>query len=692
MITHPGCLIGSQAGLTALACLLLMACESETTTPGPEPVASNADAAQNDLLSHACADRQPLRKALFGDLHVHTTYSFDAYSYGVTATPEDAYRFAKGEPMAYFPRGPQGELTGEIQIDRPLDFLAVTDHAEFLGEYGLCNQKEYAAYDTAYCMTFRAGGREAMIATAIPLTLEPAQRMSEVCRQGDEACLSATRSLWRNIIDVAENAQDHSDACAFTALVGYEYTGSPASSNYHRNVVFRSAQVPDRPVSKFEAQHDYQLWEELSRSCTPEDGCEFLTIPHNSNLSNGRELAPYADLQLTRENRERFTRARLQYEPVMEIFQHKGNSECENGFPGITGPPDELCAMEQIRPLGKPGMTGRVSINNGELSIGPLTDNPTVRCEEGKLGFGGIQGNGCLSQNDFLRSALLSGLQEQQELGMNPMKYGVIASTDTHMATAGAAKESEWRGHILSEWNRSGRLAGGTLIPGGKLGNPGGLTGVWAEENSRDAIFSAIQRREVFGTSGPRIRPRLFAGWEFGADLCNDPQMIATAYAQGVPMGADLPARPQPSGSPRFLVIALADPAGDATPLQKLQIIKGWVSSAGDANYMVYDVIGDLDSTAGVDLQTGDRFGSGHSQLCAVFEDPDFDSGEHAYYYLRAVENPSPRWSLLDCLSYDETERPEVCNEPEIFTSIQELAWTSPIWYSAPVQLQPESP
>lgn len=692
MSTRPGHLVRSQAAPVALACLLLAACGPETSTPLPEPASRDADAAQSAPVSTACADRQPLRKALFGDLHVHTTYSFDAYSYGVTATPEDAYRFAKGEPMAYFPRSSEGKLTGEIRIDRPLDFLAVTDHAEFLGEYGLCNQQEYAAYDTAYCMTFRAGGREAMIATAIPLTLEPAQRMSEVCRQGDKACLSATRSLWRNIVDAAESAQDHSNACAFTALVGYEYTGSPASSNYHRNVLFRSALVPDRPVSQFEARHDYQLWEELGRACTPERGCEFLTIPHNSNLSNGRELALYANLPLSPENRLRFTRAKLRYEPVMEIFQHKGNSECENGFPGITGPPDELCALEQIRPLGKTGMTGRVSIKDGNLSISPPVDNPTVWCKEGEVGFGGMQGNGCLSRNDFLRSALLSGLQEQQALGINPMKYGVVASTDTHMATAGATKESEWQGHILSEWNRAGRLSDNTLIPGGKLGNPGGLTGVWAEENSRDAIFSAIQRREVFGTSGPRIRPRLFGGWGFGDDLCDDPQMIATAYRLGVPMGADLPPRLESSASPRFLATALADPAGDATPLQKLQIIKGWVSPAGGANYMVYDVIGDLDSTAGVDLQTGDRFGTGHSQLCAVFEDPDFDPGELAYYYLRAAENPSPRWSLLDCLSYDATERPEVCDEPEIFTSIQELAWTSPIWYSPPVQLQTESP
>jgi len=649
-------------------------------------VADDADAAAQKIAysqeREDCVFQQPLGMALFGDLHVHTGFSFDAYAYGVQTTPADAYRYAKGEVIPHLPIDDAGNMSGTAQIDRPLDFVAVTDHAEFLGEVQLCTDTDSSSYTSDYCIGIRAGGLQVMRTIATALTLVPAVRISPICPAGDADCLTATMIPWQRTIEAADAANDTSSDCSFTALVGYEYSGSPDSSNYHRNVIFRSSAVPKLPVSKFEAPLDIYLWRQLDGVCTAEMGCDYLTIPHNSNLSNGKMLSPYADMPDTAEAKTEYANARLAREPLMEIFQHKGNSECANGIPGILGAPDELCELEQIRRIGNPGRGGFVYFEDGKLSFSELQDNPTRYCDEGEIGFGGIIGMGCLHRNDFYRTALLTGLSEQNEIGLNPVKLGGIASTDTHMSTAGGVSERDWRGHIYTEWNRDGRLLEPSLIPSGKDGNPGGLTGVYAVENSRDAIFEALKRREVFGTSGPRIKPRFFASWDYDAGLCEAPDLLAKAYSGGVPMGADLPPAPSDNATPKFLVSALQDAAPEATPLQKLQIVKGWIDADGAPNYKVFDVAGDAETDAGVDLQTGERVGEGHSTLCAIFEDSEFDSSLNTYYYMKAVENPSPRWSLLDCVSYADDARPDVCDNPRIATAINEQAWTSPIWFT----------
>lgn len=655
------------------ACLAVTGC-------GPSQDMSGGGAGVFDS-NKKCDHFIETKQALFGDLHVHTRFSFDASAYGIRTTPDDAYQFAQGGEIPFLPADENGKMIGRIKIDRPLDFLAVTDHAEFLGETQICSNKNSKGYDTTYCEHFRRGGFEAIRMVATALVIDPPQRTSPVCPQNDATCLQASSVPWKHIIAAAERANDDTSACSFTSLIGYEYSGSPSSSNYHRNVIFRGRKVPDIPVSRFEAPLDYHLWAQLDETCKVNEGCDYLTIPHNSNLSNGKLLTPYADLQTNKANKIKYAKQRLAREPLMEIFQHKGNSECANGFPDVLGGVDELCEMEQIRRIGKPGQTGRVFIQNGELAYTQPQDNPTRYCAENEISYGAMQGNGCLSSNDFYRSALLTGIREENEIGLNSVKLGASASTDTHMATAGAVKEDDWRGHIYAEWNKDGRLLTPGFIPSGKEGNPGGLTGVWAKQNSREAIFTALRARETFGTSGPRIKSRFFGSWNLPTSLCGNKHRLAEAYRLGVPMGGDLSKPPAKGAKPAFLLMAMADPAKDATPLQKIQIIKGWVDADGKKHTKVLHVAGDAEPKGGVDKTTGKKFGSGHAYLCGIYVDKNFDTNLSAYYYMRAVENPSPRWSLLDCLAYSEDARPDVCDDPNISAVIQEQAWTSPIWY-----------
>ncbi|MBD3648850.1 MAG: DUF3604 domain-containing protein, partial [Pseudomonadales bacterium] len=304
------------------------------------------------------------------------------------------------------------------------------------------------------------------------------------------------------------------------------------------------------------------------------------------------------------------------------------------------------------------------------------TTQVTTECGDG-VGSNGMVGAGCVDPTDFVRSALLIGLQESRETGLNPVKLGVIASTDTHTATPGAVSESDWRGHVSVEATPAQRLQPG-LLTSGIDGNPGGLAGVWAMENSRDAIFEAMLRREVFGTSGPRIQPRFFAGWSMPDNLCDDSDRVKKGYDLGVPMGGDLPPPADPEAKPAFLAMAIRDPLG--APLQELQLVKGWIDNEGNRRSDVITIAGG-DTGARVNLQTGQRSGEGHNSLCTVYRDDDFHPDQSAYYYLRVVENPSARWSVHDCRRLPEEERPAVCSDDSVPSVINEMAWTSPVWF-----------
>lgn len=625
----------------------------------------------NDPQSDAAQDAQPVvssdsgscerfdenRMPLFGDLHIHTSYSFDAAANSTGATPEDANRYARGEAISIFPINDLGVATGRTKIDRPLDFLAVTDHGEFLGERALCRTEGSPVYNTEFCGAYRSDERLGMMMLGTVITTEAPARIPEICGASGNLCRDFAKSPWQNIQAAASAANS---PCEFTSFVGYEYTGTPGTSNYHRNVIFRSDVVPALPVSYIDAPIDSKLWSALDAVCDIKNGCDYLTIPHNSNLANGR-MAPYMQLEDTDAAKIAYAQSRLQREPIMEIFQHKGGSECINGLSSIFGAPDELCDVEAVRHMGQSKTYATRDMSSSKLVVGEATE-VTTECAEGTVGGNGMVGAGCVHLTDFQRSALLVGLLEERAIGLNPVKLGVIAATDTHSATSGGVKESEWVGAVTGEATPLERLQPG-LLTSGIDGNPGGLAGVWARENTRDAIFDAMLRKEVFGTSGPRIRPRLFAGWGLDAELCDASDMVAQAYASGVPMGSDLTAADS-AKQPSFLTYAAKDP--DGLQLQELHLIKGWIDAEGQMNTQVLPVASE---EAGAD------------SLCAVYTDENFDPAQSAYYYLRAVEPKTPRWHTYDCAAIAEAERPDVCTNGTYPDSIREMAWTSPIWY-----------
>jgi hypothetical protein len=625
------------------AALLVAGCGG-TEDEAPPPDAADAavpDAAVPD--AGVCADRDPLRRPLFGDLHVHTAYSFDAWVFGTRADPAGAYAFARGAEMP----GPDG---APMRLARALDFAAVTDHGEFLGEVSLCLTPGAPGYDSADCVGYRAGNPAAYARFAVRLT-NTASRRPDVCHQPGVDCLAEARTAWDRVRAAAAAADD---PCRFTTFVGYEWTGNTAGRNLHRNVIFRDARVPEAPVTYFEAHTAAELWDGLESTClNANTGCDVLAIPHNSNLSNGGMFRPEPNPDDPREAERAARRAAL--EPLVEVVQHKGASECNEGFATMTGEADELCAFEAMRPP-------------------PFDD-----CGEG-VGSFGIQRLGCVSRYDYVRDVLLTGLGEEARIGANPYRLGMIGSTDTHIGAAGATDEATWRGHGGDdEATPADRLRDDIGLPYGIVANPGGLAGVWAEENTRDAIFAALRRRETWATSGTRIVPRFFAGRGLPADLCGDPDLVARADAAGVPMGGTLPAG---DGPPTFVVAALRDPDPGAAPLERLQIVKGWIDAEGRPHHVVHEVARGGDSD--VDPETCERRGDGPSSLCAVFTDPDFDPSRPAFWYVRVVEAPSCRWSRLQCLALPEADRPAACADPNVPRTVREMAWTSPVWHTPP--------
>jgi hypothetical protein len=640
--------IRARHRLAALASLLLALGPSACKKDPAEPVYRDPRA--------PCASRDPARALYWGDLHVHTGYSFDAWVFDVRTTPEDAYRFARGESVALPPLDAEGRPSRQLRLDRPLDFVAVTDHSEYFGEVEICKVPGLGGHDSRRCERYRAGDDDVVVEFGSRLTDEAPVRFADVCGSTGERCAGPAREVWQRVQDAAEAAYDRSEACRFTSFVAYEYTAVTDVSNLHRNVIFRNDRVPAFAASYFDFPTPLQLWRVLRSSCLEAgNGCDVLAIPHNSNWSNGRLFAVEYPGARTMEEEAAQARLRGELEPLMEIFQHKGDMECSPGLSGILGPADEACRFEKLKAA-------------------------PVDCGDG-TGAGGAGGVGCVSRLDFLRGILLEGLREGGRLGVNPYRVGVVASTDTHNGTPGEVREDRYAGHWgNNEDTVEERLDFGRITPGGVLYGGGGLTGVWAIENSRDALFDALRRREVYGTSGPRIAVRLFGGFELPPDGCDREDFVAAGDRGGVPMGGTL--RGPAATAPRFWVQALMD-AGTAerpgTPLATIQIVKGWLDAGGQAHVEVHDVAGDPEAGT-VDLDSCASSG-GRPSLCAVWTDPDFDPSRPAWYYARVLEAPVCRWSWQACRALPENARPPACADPAVEKAIRERAWTSPIWF-----------
>ena len=595
-----------------------------------------------------CADRSEARKVYFGDLHIHTALSADAYVFGTRNLPDDAYRFARGEPIeaaALLSSDP----ARSVALARPLDFAAVTDHAEYLGSSALCTTEGSPRYDAELCRAYRGSGQGQTTMEAVVATVGRVLRgmnSETICGSDGSLCSGAAQEPWKLTRD---SAARWDAPCEFTAFVAYEYSASPGNSKVHRNVIFRSQVALDLPISASDEPSAVDLWRRLRAECIDAgNGCDALAIPHNPNLSNGQMFALDYGGAVTPEAQAAVARLRAQIEPVVEMMQIKGDSECRNGLWEVAGGPDELCGFEKYR--DRPA--------------------PPEDCREG-TGTGALLGKGCISRLDFARYALIEGLRESERIGANPYKFGFIGSTDAHDGTAGDT----------DEW-----VHDGVQRPVRQVGfdrdNPGGLAAVWAEENTRAALFDALRRRETYATSGPRMVVRFFGGWNYPANTCASPGVATRGYAGGVPMGGDLPTRPAAAKAPVFVASALRDPGTQEHPgglLQRLQVVKGWVGADGRFHQAVFDIAGDSASTAGVDPATCAPRGPGAQSLCATWRDPDFDPSRAAVYYVRALENPSCRFTTRTCRNLPPEQRPATCDH--LPKTIQERAWTAPIWY-----------
>ncbi len=621
-------------------------------------------------------EANPLRNAYFGDLHVHTAYSFDAFVFGTVATPYDAYRYAKGDAI----RHPAGF---DVQLRVPLDFYAVTDHAEFLGVVPAAADtsseiSKVEIYEPLHDLNApvnslfwhlprsiqglllgrNLGERFEAFTGFFPKTVKGIQD-GTIDKQVAE---DVTRSAWLDIIRAAE---EHNDPGRFTTFLAYEYTTSSDDlGNLHRNVVFKGGnKAPAIPFSRFHSQNPEGLWDWMDD--LRDQGIESLAIPHNSNGSNGQmfKRTDWAGNAMDASYAEQ----RMRNEPLVELTQIKGASDTH---PALS-PNDEWADFE-IMPY-------RVG-----------TDLPSE------------------PRGSYVREALQLGLAMSAKEGGNPYKFGFIGASDTHTG-ATPDDESDYFGKVglmdgdpvlrgavplpkMQAW-MTRRVAGDALVAdvGGReyvtfatrTFGTSGLTGAWAEENTRDSIYSSFRRKETFATSGPRIRVRFFAGFDLGDGILDSGNMVAQAYEKGVTMGSDLPSRN--GTSPSFLVWAERDSLSAA--LQRVQIIKGWVED-GTPMEKVYDVACsdslEVDPTTHRCPDNGARVNLedcsitadvGDAQIKTLWTDPDFDPDLRAFYYVRVLENPTCRWSTWDAI------RAGVEPRADLKKTIQERAWSSPIWY-----------
>ena len=583
-----------------------------------------------------------MRTAYFGDLHVHTSNSLDAYNVGVRATPDDAYRYARGDPVEH-PLGYPVRLHGA-----PLDFYAVTDHAENMGVARAIEDPESPL--SAHPLVKQLYSNNPDESWAARMTIAAPQLTGKPVPGFDVA--PVTGATWQANIEAAER---HNRPGRFTTFIGYEYSAQPAGANLHRNVIFAGSNVPAAPFGAAGSVNPEDLWSWMDEQRA--NGIDLLAIPHNSNWSRG--------LMFPRNNSAgepidaAYAEQRLRNEPLVEITQVKGTSEAH---PALS-PTDEWADF------GIWKMSSFVFGDNGKLTV-----------SEGA------------TTGAYARDALRTGLELERTIGANPYRFGFIGSTDGHNAASPIEEErffgklgtndgsAEARGSVPRQGPAPNRPAGADSLDFGASG----LVGVWAEENTRASIFAALKRKEAFATTGPRIQLRLFAGYGYPDTLGATQQAIAQAYAGGVPMGGELAARA--GAEPRFFVWTLRDPT--EAWLQRAQIVKGWIDG-GVSREAVFDVAcsdgltpdpathrcPDNGATANPE-DCSITLDTGAVELKTVWRDPTFDPGQHAFYYLRVLQNPTCRWTTWDAI------RAGVAPNPAVPATHQERAWSSPIWFA----------
>jgi len=626
-------LIDRPASGAAAALLLvgvfLGGCSREA--PAPATSASTETAAP---AAPARPAPNPDRNAYFGDVHVHTGWSFDALTNGSRTTPTDAYAWAQGREIT------NSGIGGKIQIQTPLDFYMVAEHAEFMGVFNQMSNPESPLSKTELAKGVTSPDPVVRMQTFAGVLRDLSQgKVDPMLTNPDLA-----RSVWSEIVKAADAAYQPGH---FTTFAGFEWTSNPQKRNLHRVVMFRDTQhLPEMVLSALESEDPETLWMWMDK--LRERGSTLLAIPHNANASDGRmfELVKFDGKPID----AAYNRTRAANEPLYEISQIKGTSETH---PDLS-PNDEFAGFEQW-----------------DYTLSADSERPKKR------------------RGSFARQALLDGMSQEAAGNGNPFKYGLIGDTDTHNA-AGSNEEFNYTGKFAFENDPKHRLMGIEGQPAGQVKqvqefSSGGLAGVWAEENTRESIYDAMQRRETFGTSGTMIKVRFFGGWDFTDADIKGANVAKTGYARGVPMGSDLKA---PAGkAPSFMVMASKDPKSGN--LDRVQVVKGWLDGRGKQHEKVYDVawggerkpdpktgklppVGDT-----VDAATAQYTNSiGAAELSTVWTDPDFDPAERAFYYVRVIEIPTPRWSTIDAVRLG---MPVPKGLP---VSIQERAWTSPIWYT----------
>ena len=578
----------------------------------------------------AFAQGPPQREAFFGQTHSHTSWSMDAYIIGNHITgPEEAYKFSLGQPVKH----PAGF---EVKLRRPLDFHGVTDHSEYAGMIRLANDPSSAVSKMAIAQRLKVRSP----ADVVPIFkwLAGSLAKNEPIKELLDPAVAGT--VWKENIAIADK---YYQPGKFTTFVAYEWTSAPNSRNMHRNVFFKDSQkVPVVPFSAIDSSYPNDLWNWMDAQ--RKAGIELLAISHNANLSDGI-MFPVEEDYKGRPIDAAWAQQRMTNEPLTEIKQIKGTSETH---PALS-PNDEFANYELMSFL---------------LGV----DNSTSR----------VHGS-------YIREAYQNGLAMQQARGYNPYKMGVVGASDSHNTVVSYTASNFFGEHGGLDASPKERLAG--KVEAGmsviKTGTSG-LGGVWAEANTREAIFSAMQRRETFGTSGVRIKVRLFGGWDFGSDLLKQKDWAKTGYAKGVPMGGDLPA--PTAKAPTFVVWAVKDP--EEGNLDRIQIVKGWTKS-GQIFERVHDVawsgnrrrdpatgrVGPVGNT--VDIKNASYTNTiGATELKAVWTDPEFDPSLDAFYYARVLQIPTPRWSTYDA------KRLGVPHPSEVPATVQERAWSSPIWYT----------